>query len=993
MKTTAKRTLSLFLVLALCLSLGLSALAAGEDDEDGAVPVDETFDFYVNIDDYGTLVQVGDTLNLGVHTVPLDIPAGASVNYSWSSSNSSVASVSGNGNAATVRGGSAGSAVITCSVTVNGVTQSDSVTITVEAAESHWISITADRGPYTSNAIVQVSVQSDLADVDMSRIQWNSSPAGYLQSNGDGTFTVTNQDTSQTTVTISASYNLGGSYLTDNCTVSIAAARQDPLTLSGGGTLTMNLNATQTLTGTPSGGSGKYYYVWEHSGGVSLTNESSSSGSATVRADSAPNGTVTLTVYDQGQGDDFINYASVTWSITVNSGAQITGVTMSPTSITMDTYSSRYLSLTVTPSSASYTVTWSSSNTNIATVSGSNASATVSTSGREGSATITAAVRDNSTGTTTNATCTVYVNASSGTYNPSLSITLGSDYYGTSISDSIYNQFFNLFGVRLNANATVRFSNAGNTTYGQLLLSGGGAVRANTTYTFNDLQNMSFTPYQAGTFSIPYSVTYNSDTLSGTIYIYIRGANLTVSLSKTALSLPTYSSQYLDVSVVPSTSYYRVFWSSSNNNIATVSGTGTRATVTSRGTAGSVTISATVTDSAGIQVVRRCTVTVTNAGSTYSPSKVVTIGTNVTGTTLADALANQYKNVYGTALNNATATIRFSALGDGNVAVRRLANGTAMTANTNYTFQQYIDCYTDPVSEGTLTTPYTLTYNGKTLSGNLIVEVHAAQVNAGITLPDSSNPYSFSTSLSSGGTGASQITSGLNSALASASSAAWSYARFSTSSSQAGTLYASSGRAALTSTTNMTADTMANLYFVPTQSGTFTSAYTAYNASGGVVARGTLTITVPGSSSTTPSPSGGLRVQLSNQSLTVNGTARNTQVYNINDENYFRLRDIAYMLNGTGSQFAVGYNDAMRTISLSTGQAYSSLGNEMSTGQDYSSTCVVSNMPVLINGTSVSLTAYNINDNTFYRLRDLGDNLNFNVSYDANTRTVVVTSR
>ena len=992
MKTTAKRILSFFMILALCLSMGLTALA--DDSEvtefeeirgsEEAREIEPRFEVYADSGPY----YMNDTIEVEILS---NIETSGLLGYlSWSCSPEGYLRNNGNGTFTVIKQGARSELVeIYCTNYNAGTVVEIAAEATPDPAPVEALSV------WLNDHTVDLSTSSDGYHLFANssggsgnvKYNWSVSSPNFVRVDpisGDGSIVSLTAVASGTTYVTVTGTDGAGRQDTDTCTVTVTSSG---ITVSGGGAMTMNISGTANRSAAASGGSGRYYYDWQASGGVSLTSYSSSGGSATVRADSTPSGKVTLTVYDQ---NDRSNYASATWNITVNSGVQVAGVEVKPNNVTLDAYSSCYLSLSVSPANASYSVTWSSSNAKVASVSGSGASATVSTYGNDGTAVITAAVRDNSTGKTVNATCTVRVSASSGVYNPSLTVTYGSDYYGTSVSDSIYNQFYKLFNVRLPSNATVRFTSTGTTNIGQLLLSNGKEISANTNYSFGDLQKMSFSPYRAGTFSIPYSVTYSGSTLSGTISVYVRSASLTVSLSPASMNMSTYSSQYLDLSVTPGNAYYRVSWNSNNLGIATVTGSGSRVTVTSQGKAGSATISATVTDADGVQVVKKCTVTVTNAGATYNASKVVTIGGNVIGSTFADSLANQYKSVYGTSLNSANATFRFSSLGDSKVAILKLKNGTPMTANTDYTFQQFIDCYSDPVSEGRLTTPYTLTYNGKSLSGNLITEVYPASVSAGITLPNSNGAYSFNTSLASGGTGASQITGGLNSVLASAASASWNYVRFSTASGQAGTLYANSSRAPLTAATNVTESGIANLCFVPSQPGTFTTAYTAYNANGGVVAKGTLSITIPGG---TPPASGRLRVQLSSQKLTVNGVPKNTQIYNINDENYFRLRDIAYMLNGTGSQFAVDYDNATSTISITTGRAYSSLGTEMSTGADYSSTCVVSSMPLLINGARVNLTAYNIHNNTFYRLRDLGNSLGFNVDYNAATGTVVVTSR
>ena len=44
--------------------------------------------------------------------------------------------------------------------------------------------------------------------------------------------------------------------------------------------------------------------------------------------------------------------------------------------------------------------------------------------------------------------------------------------------------------------------------------------------------------------------------------------------------------------------------------------------------------------------------------------------------------------------------------------------------------------------------------------------------------------------------------------------------------------------------------------------------------------------------------------------------------YNIADNNYFKLRDLAYTLSGSAKQFEVGWDGANNAISLTSGQPY-----------------------------------------------------------------------
>ena len=134
-------------------------------------------------------------------------------------------------------------------------------------------------------------------------------------------------------------------------------------------------------------------------------------------------------------------------------------------------------------------------------------------------------------------------------------------------------------------------------------------------------------------------------------------------------------------------------------------------------------------------------------------------------------------------------------------------------------------------------------------------------------------------------------------------------------------------------------------------------------------------------------------VILTNQNLTVDGEAKETEIYNIDGSNYFKLRDMAALLTGTDAQFSVAFDAERNTIVVATGEAYEAVGGELATGTDKSDSAVASAQSVEINGTKVALTAFNIGGNNFFKLRDLGTALNFDVDYDTATATMLVVSK
>ncbi|MBR5701110.1 MAG: Ig-like domain-containing protein [Oscillospiraceae bacterium] len=139
----------------------------------------------------------------------------------------------------------------------------------------------------------------------------------------------------------------------------------------------------------------------------------------------------------------------------------------------------------------------------------------------------------------------------------------------------------------------------------------------------------------------------------------------------------------------------------------------------------------------------------------------------------------------------------------------------------------------------------------------------------------------------------------------------------------------------------------------------------------------------------------GPEVMLSRQGLRADGKAIACEKYNIDGSNYFKLRDIAWLVNGTGSQFSVGYDAVRKTVSIVTGEEYIPDGSEMDlSGGDKSASAVPSAQTVLIDGAERSdLSVYNIGGNNYFKLRDLGTALGFKVDYDGASNTAIIISK
>lgn len=120
----------------------------------------------------------------------------------------------------------------------------------------------------------------------------------------------------------------------------------------------------------------------------------------------------------------------------------------------------------------------------------------------------------------------------------------------------------------------------------------------------------------------------------------------------------------------------------------------------------------------------------------------------------------------------------------------------------------------------------------------------------------------------------------------------------------------------------------------------------------------------------------------------VNGSSVSFDAYTVNGNNYFKLRDLAKVLSGTGKQFEVTWDGTKYVINLVSGSPYTVVGGEMAAGDGKTKQAAVNSSPIYKDGVQVSLTAYTINGNNYFKLRDLGQVFDFGVTWDGATNTI-----
>ena len=108
--------------------------------------------------------------------------------------------------------------------------------------------------------------------------------------------------------------------------------------------------------------------------------------------------------------------------------------------------------------------------------------------------------------------------------------------------------------------------------------------------------------------------------------------------------------------------------------------------------------------------------------------------------------------------------------------------------------------------------------------------------------------------------------------------------------------------------------------------------------------------------------------------------------YNINDNNYFKLRDV-----GKLAGFGVDWNEDTRTVEISTTRTVPELTGITDTAVT-GATAKPTDQRITVDGKEVSMTAYKIKGNNYVKLRDIGKTINFGVSFNMATKAVSIES-
>ena len=122
----------------------------------------------------------------------------------------------------------------------------------------------------------------------------------------------------------------------------------------------------------------------------------------------------------------------------------------------------------------------------------------------------------------------------------------------------------------------------------------------------------------------------------------------------------------------------------------------------------------------------------------------------------------------------------------------------------------------------------------------------------------------------------------------------------------------------------------------------------------------------------------------------INGETKDFEAYTIAGNNYFKLRDLAYVLSGTDKQFEVAYDVDTKAIALTSGEEYTAVGGELAQSNSGQKAASPTSSEIYLDGKELNLTVYTIGSNNFVKLRDLMEALDVYVGYNVLTKAITL---
>jgi len=134
-----------------------------------------------------------------------------------------------------------------------------------------------------------------------------------------------------------------------------------------------------------------------------------------------------------------------------------------------------------------------------------------------------------------------------------------------------------------------------------------------------------------------------------------------------------------------------------------------------------------------------------------------------------------------------------------------------------------------------------------------------------------------------------------------------------------------------------------------------------------------------------------LTAVISTAAVSVNGNTQTVPGYTVNNNNYYKIRDIAMLLRNTSKKFDISWDSSKNAVNILTGKKYTVVGGELENAETSDKLDIVTSTGgFLKNGQAIDISAYNINGNNYFKIRDIAEIIGFTVGWDDSTSTITI---
>lgn len=126
--------------------------------------------------------------------------------------------------------------------------------------------------------------------------------------------------------------------------------------------------------------------------------------------------------------------------------------------------------------------------------------------------------------------------------------------------------------------------------------------------------------------------------------------------------------------------------------------------------------------------------------------------------------------------------------------------------------------------------------------------------------------------------------------------------------------------------------------------------------------------------------------------VALNGQITEIAAYNIDDTNYFKLRDIAALLSGTAKRFSVSWDEQTKAVSIIQGAEYQAVGGELNTSVTRFESAELNKRTIVYKDWDLNyIEAYNVDGNNYFKLREMAELAGIEVAWNDELKIIEIT--